>query len=347
MAAGMTPTAIPYLTHVWPVVTGCSPAGEGCWRCYAARLAGTRLRHHPRYQGLAVRVNKDAYEFTGEVRFHADLLDAPLRRRKPSVIGVAFMGDLFHPKVTDEQIDEVFAVMALTPHLTYIVLTKRPERMREYVCEIQRADEMAPGDKRWLTGGHRLGEQIGWPGDLLMLMEHLPGGDENWMFSAGEPGAPAALEWSGDTEEPVIPWPLPNVVLGTSVWDQESADRNIPHLLNTPAACRVVSVEPMIGPVDLSRYVGAREFFSHEQDYSDPSATVITHGALHGIFLGGETGPWARPMNPEWALSDWRQCKEAGVPFYWKSMGDAYEQSDWSYTLQMQATCELPEVMRL
>ena len=291
-------TKIPWCDTTWNPVTGCTPVSEGCTNCYALRMLGRNL---PNHSGPAPT-------------FHPDRLDAPLHWRKPRSVFVCSMGDLFHEAITDEQRDGVFAVMALAPHLTFLALTKRPEQMREYVAGIGHADEMALGDIRWLTGEHRLGEQIGWPGDLLMRMRHLPGRNENWTYRPGEPGAPAALEWSGDAEEPVIPWPLPNLWLGVTVESGAHRDRLI-HLRNTPAAVRFVSIEPMLSPLP----------------------ELVLDG-IDWLILGGETGPGARPMRPEWALDVWRQCKAAGVPFFWKQGSKGIE-----YDAAMTATREYPE----
>lgn len=130
-------------------------------------------------------------------------------------------------------------------------------------------------------------------------------------------------------------WP-DNVWLGVTVWDQASADENIPFLLQTPAAHRFVSIEPMLGPVDLTRmilvssqrrldalrgidftYIGPDE--NGRAMWDDP----VTEGpALDWVILGGETGPGARPMEPDWARRVRDDCAAAGVPFWLKSMGE-------------------------
>ena len=108
-------------------------------------------------------------------------------------------------------------------------------------------------------------------------------------------------------------WPLPNVWLGTSVTNQTDADERIPHLLRTPAAHRWVSVEPMVGPIDLTL---------------DPRAdlnalTGIVAGpddrwpGLDLVICGGQSGQGAVPFDDDWARSLRDQCA-AGVPFYFK-----------------------------
>jgi protein gp37 len=124
-----------------------------------------------------------------------------------------------------------------------------------------------------------------------------------------------------------IAWPLPNVWLGVSVENQESADGRIPLLLRTPAEIRFVSCEPMLGKVDL-RHLPAREDGYGEKDALNGEAYFAGCGSVssqtfHGkhldwVICGGESGPGARPMDPAWARSLRDQCKEAGVSFFMK-----------------------------
>jgi len=107
-------------------------------------------------------------------------------------------------------------------------------------------------------------------------------------------------------------WPLPNVWLGTSVEDQPTADARIPHLLAAPAAVRFVSAEPLLGPVDLTVYM----FGAHQTEETDWIAR-----RLDWLIVGGESGPGARPMHPDWARSLRDQCAAASVPFFFKQWG--------------------------
>lgn len=117
------------------------------------------------------------------------------------------------------------------------------------------------------------------------------------------------------TQEDVAPhpWPLPNVWLGLTVCNQAEADEKIPVLLGTPAAKRFVSVEPMLGPVDLDK----NEFLSPWRSQIDRDLPFIDW-----VICGGETGPGARPMHPDWVRSLRDQCQSAGVPFFFKSWGE-------------------------
>ena len=114
------------------------------------------------------------------------------------------------------------------------------------------------------------------------------------------------LHWQHFDNDPLWPgWPLPNVWLGVTAEDQQRADERIPDLIETPAAVRFVSVEPMLGPVDLTK------LFHTPRDFA---------AGLHWIICGGESGHSARPMQPEWAMSLRDQCREATVSFFMKQM---------------------------
>lgn len=133
---------------------------------------------------------------------------------------------------------------------------------------------------------------------------------------------PHGGEWITDTslitgEVTRYPYPIPNLWLGVTVCNQAEADAKIPVLLQIPAAKRFVSIEPMLGPVDLN----GREFLC--KAWSQGQATIGTY--LDWVICGGETGPGARPMHPEWARSLRDQCQSAGVPFYFKKMGNQKE----------------------
>lgn len=110
----------------------------------------------------------------------------------------------------------------------------------------------------------------------------------------------------------------PNVWLGTTVENQTEADRRIPHLLAAPATVRFLSCEPLLGPVDLTRWSGI-----------EGDGGTMGFG-LDWVICGGESGPGARPMHPDWARSLRDQCVAAGVPFFFKQWGE------WGHTLHMQ-----------
>lgn len=264
----MNETKIEWTEKSWNPLSGCSPVSEGCRNCYARRMA-QRLRGRAGYPA------DDLFRVT----FHPNRLEEPLRMRKPRRIFVCSMGDLFHPDVPDEWIDQVFAVMALCSQHTFQVLTKRPGRMAEY-----------------LRGG-REGDIDLWGGRWPSAMHIIVG------------------------ESSPTAFPLRNVWIGTSIEDQRTADVRISHLLRTPAAVRFVSVEPMLGPVDLIR-AGLRPAWKAERG-TPPMRPLGTN--IDWVICGGETGPGARPMHPDWPRSLRDQCQAAGVPFFFKKMGSVYK----------------------
>lgn len=101
------------------------------------------------------------------------------------------------------------------------------------------------------------------------------------------------------------PWPLPNVWLGVSCENQQTADERIPLLLQTPAAVRFVSAEPLLGPID----------------FHSPVLEVDSDDYIDWVIVGGESGSGARPMDVAWARSIVRQCQAAQVPVFVKQLG--------------------------
>lgn len=275
-------THIEWTDATWQPITGCSVVSPGCTNCYAMKLAGARLQHHPSRAGLT-RDTKAGPVWTGEVRFNEQWLDQPLRWKRGRRIFVCAHGDLFAEGVPDEWIDRVFAVMALAPQHKFQVLTKRAQRMRDYL--------EAFSDDHWL------------PPRLMQLANFIP--------------APMALD-----EPPE--WPLDNVWLGVSVEDQARADERIPPLLVTPAAKRFISAEPLLGPIDLTNldHLGTlRRDHIHGISAISPYNRTL-RGVLDWVIVGGESGPHARPMHPDWARSLRDQCQAAGVAYFFKQWGE-------------------------
>lgn len=301
-------TKIEWTDATWNPVTGCSVVSPGCTNCYAMKLAGGRLRNHPSREGLTM-ATKAGPVWNGQVRFNEDWLRDPLRWRKPRMIFVCAHGDLFHEAVPDQWIDRVFAVMALCPQHTFQVLTKRPERMRAYVSEVKAT---------WCDRGSST------PGSERIHEAALALTSEEWL-----------------PETPGL-WPLPNVWLGVSVEDQARANERVPILLDTPAAVRWISAEPLLGPVDLTEL---RQFNPSGKPWIDGLRGLVTRGdylarspsecsmntstripgelpSIDWIVAGGESGRDARPMHPDWARSLRDQCVAAGVPFLFKQWGE-------------------------
>ena len=209
---------IEWTDATWNVVTGCTKVSPGCDNCYAETFA-------ERWRGKAGHHFENGFDIT----LRPERLTIPMRWRKPRRVFVNSMSDLFHKDIPDEYIARVFAVMALTPQHTYQILTKRHGRMRSVI-----------------GGPCPCGHQPG---------EHLRSAMA-WAVSEANPDRIPGLP--DDAEHRVYhetPWPLPNVWLGVSVEDQQRAQLRIPALVETPAAVRFLSCEPLLGPVDLTEWM--------------------------------------------------------------------------------------------
>jgi protein gp37 len=214
----MSASKIEWTEQTWNPVTGCTKISPGCKHGYAERMA-------LRLQAMAAPGDARGFELT----LHADRLDQPLGRKKPTVYFVGSMADLFHDDVPDAFIDQVLAVARQTPRHTYPILTQRAERLAAFF-----ASRSVPN----------------------------------------------------------------NVWLGVTVEDRRHGLPRIDHLRRVPARARFLSVEPLLedlGPLDL--------------------------GGIGWVLVGGESGPAARPMRPEWALAVRDRCRATGVAFLSKQWG--------------------------
>lgn len=297
-----TKTDISWTDATWNPVIGCSHVSEGCRNCYAENIArrfefGDNGTDHGYYYDVVAAGKWNGRTVRRRTKFN------PLTARKPRTIFVCSMGDLFHESVPDEWIDEVMAVVAMTPQHRYMILTKRPERMARYFD----------------AGSDREFRAIRIMTTLDMFQDEFMDSPK-YNFSLEERQDNAAIKIAQPNG-----WPLSNLALGVSVENQATADERIPLLLQTPAAYRFASYEPALGPVDLR--------FLHPSDAAtEINALEGTHGLLRPhdgvcdkldlVICGGESGPKARPMHPDWARSMRDQCRDAGVPFHFKQWGE-------------------------
>lgn len=301
-------THIPgYKPETWNPTTGCTRVSAGCDHCYAVpmtrRLSGIAATRE-KYSGL---VNEGKHHFNGRVKMHWDSLTLPGTWTKPRAVFVNSMSDLFHEQVSDDFIRDVFVVMGMYPEHIFMILTKRPER-------------------------------------LARVLNNLSGYQSEMKTRI----VVNSLRRRADGKRVEAPWPLPNVWLGVSVEDQKTADERIPYLLKTPAAVRFLSCEPLLGSLDirLCLYPHRRmncpkcnemhiDYGPHRHhlcmhcgerwDGGDTATGSMEHNEYRQIdwlICGGESGPDARPMHPEWARSLRYQCQEAGVPFFFKQWGE-------------------------
>lgn len=280
----------------WNAITGCDKISPGCKHCYAEEIA-------------------DRYGRSFEAQMVPEHLCHPLRWQRPRRIFVASVSDVFHKNFTNEYIAAQFGVMAAAPRHTFLLLTKRAERMLEWfkwVC--------AAAIARGMPIAAFCFEQA--------QANCLP--DDVKKISSSEViNAARAAEW-----------PLRNLQLGVSAEDQENADKRIPLLLKCPASSYWVSAEPLLGPIDFDMArceVHDREFiadgingqycsecaadgWSGELSYGhwlDPCGGVDQRG-INWIVVGGESGARPREMELAWAIHIAQSCKERGVAIYVK-----------------------------
>jgi len=210
-------SAIEWTEATWNPVTGCTKTSPGCQNCYAERMA-LRLQ----------AMGQPNYRRGFEVSLHPRTLRLPLTWKKPQMVFVNSMSDLFHEEVPLDFIHKVFDAMHQARWHCYQILTKRSERLVEL--------------------------------------------------------------------DPVLPW-TPNIWMGVTVENADSTFR-IDHLRKAHAAVKFLSLEPLLSPIPRLDLDG-----------------------IDWVVVGGESGPGARPMEPEWALQVRDRCREAGVPFFFKQWG--------------------------
>lgn len=224
----------------------CTKVSEGCQNCYAERM-NKRFGNGKPFDATPTEFVLDEKQ-----------LDKPLHWKKPRMIFVCSMGDLFHEDVPHSAIQKVLYRVRMAKQHTFLVLTKRPDRMRAF------------------------------------FMQYYVQGF------------------------------IPNLWLGVTAENQKRADERIPILLQIPAAKRFVSVEPMLGPVDLRLMRSDRRIHILEKANYFPG---VKHSGRYSnkiswVICGGESGPGARPTNIEWFRNLRDQCQAASVPFFFKSWGD-------------------------
>jgi protein gp37 len=293
-------SAIEWTDATWNPTTGCDRVSPGCANCYAVPQA-------KRNQAMARALGKhvaaeDPYMRDGDPRtsgpgfglqMHRARLYLPLGWTRPRRIFVDSMSDLFHPEVTDGFLARVWDVMGRAPWHTFQILTKRPERMREWVT-------------RWAdrTGDELVTDWSRERGPDVTRARYSSGRGQLFADLQADLGAPP--EGSAypiyDWMEGQRYWPrvLPNVWLGTSVENARWRTR-IDELRQTPAAVRFLSCEPLLGPLN--------------------DDGELDLDGIGWLIAGGESGPEHRPVDPDWIRQLRDECIRQGVPFLFKQWG--------------------------
>lgn len=307
-------TNIEWCDHTFNPFIGCTKVSPGCDNCYAEHLMDTRMhkvvwgpkgervrtgekywRQPLKWERQAAAHQRAWESFKAE---YPGMTDAELiakgftKPRRPRVF-CASLADVFDNAVPTEWRADLFGLIMKTPHLDWLLLTKRIGNVKPMLAE------MVHGSDPDLS--------------LLDMM------------------------------------PLPNVWLGITVVNQEEADRDIPKLVYTPAAVRFLSMEPLLEAVDLrciphgegemnvlkpSTWEEAidqwrdtdEDWVAQFEDWYSVNLsdghTGLMHPRIDWVIAGGESGPGARPMHPDWVRSLRDQCEATGVPFLFKQWGE-------------------------
>ena len=218
-----TNSSIEWTEATWNPVTGCDKVSPGCAHCYAERMA-------KRLHGMGQPNYRNGFQLT----LQPQMLELPLRWKKPRRIFVNSMSDMFHSDVPLDFIQAAFDVMRRAHWHEFQVLTKRAERLTE------------------------IDRELVWPA---------------------------------------------NVWMGVSVENARLLHR-VQHLTGTRARVKFLSLEPLLGPL--------------------PDLTL---DGIDWVIVGGESGPRARPMKPEWVFEIRDACERFGVPFFFKQWGGVFKKS--------------------
>ncbi len=261
----MENSEISWTHHTFNPWWGCVKVSPGCANCYAETLS-KRFDHN--IWGPAKVTDRRLFSdkhWNEPLKWNRKAKQAGERHR----VFCASMADVFedHSQVLEARV-RLLDLIVQTPHLDWLLLTKRPENINRMIEEATGFSESSM-----------------------------------WFHAVGN-----------------------HVWIGTSVESQATADLRIPYLLQVPADVRFLSMEPLLGPVDL-RHIHYENLV--EIDALHGTCGVIrphlgSYEKVHWVIVGGESGPGARPMHPEWAMSLRDQCQDAGVAFHFKQWGEWY-----------------------
>lgn len=286
---------INWATTTWNPLRGCARVSAACKSCYAEAVAARFSGPGQPFEGL---VHPTTRGWNGIIKLFPEKLSEPLRWTRPRLIFVNSVSDLFGAE--DDEIAAIFGAMALASTHTFQTLTKRHAQMRAWF-------------------------------DWLHDRAPSPSGKIAYCIAQLERYQPGASK--GRT--PPSAWPLANVWLGVTVEDQENANARVPVLLTCKAAVHWVSAEPLLGPIDFTRIEAA----PRPDTGAEISLDALTGDAwtdrgtamqvnlraasrLDLVVVGGESGPQARPMHPDWARQIRDACLAAGTRYHFKQFGE-------------------------
>ena len=264
----MKNTAIEWAHHTFNPWIGCTKVSPACDHCYAENLMDSRM-HVVQWGAGQPRKRTSVRNWNDPLRWNAEAERLGVRYR----VFCASLADVFDNEVPPLWRQDLFELIGRTPHLDWLLLTKRI-------------------------------------GNAKTMM------------------ADALSAWPGANRAGMI-WQLPNVWLGATICNQAEAGRDIPKLLATPARVRFLSIEPLLGPIDLRPWLdrcdrGSRPGPGGVGGVMCAECGGNGHGCtrLDWVIVGGESGTHARPMHPDWVRSLRHQCERAEVAFLFKQWGE-------------------------
>ncbi|MBB6106457.1 protein gp37 [Paraburkholderia bannensis] len=281
-------SSIEWTDHTFNPWSGCAKVSPGCDHCYAEQLMDKRL-HKVVWGPGETRVRTSATNWRQPIHWNAAHASFFAKHGRRQRVFCSSLADVFDNAVDPEWRVDLFRLIAKTPNLDWLLLTKRIGNARAMLNDV--VGELSCGVNTW--------DERAWPG----------------------------------------------VWIGATIVNQTEADRDIPKLLDTPAHVKFLSMEPLLGPVDIRDYLtpgwphcatGFIQDARYEPGYcatcaghvSDPIHLAAMHECVDWVIAGGESGPHARPMHPVWALDLHAQCATAGVPFLFKQWGEWLPRAD-------------------
>lgn len=303
-------TKIEWTDATWQIITGCSVISPGCRKCYAMRLAGTRLRNHPSRAGLT-EMTKAGPVWNGEVRYNSEWLEQPLHWSKPRQVFVCAHGDLFHAKVRRAWLVEIFAVMAIAKRHTFQVLTKRADIMAAIIGDPTFVDEVwmaMPTIDNSSDGCARPEWPLPnvWCGVSVEDQRHAEERIPHLLVT------PAAIRWI--SAEPLL-GPINLRSLQYESGDLLPEPMRVNEERCSLDALRGVTIWPGCHYISPSIKTDARIIGGELYQSSGEGRK------LDWVVTGGESGLDPHPMHPAWEEAIRLQCGAAGVAYFRKQWG--------------------------
>lgn len=305
----MNNTKIAWTNKTWNPITGCNAVSDGCKNCYAKKV-------HERFYDTPFN----------EIMFHPDRLIEPIKAKKEVVVFVGSMTDIFHESISDDLIDEVFHAMMRSFNVTFQVLTKRPQRMKEYIDGL-----IKDGSRRLSTTYYKppltaveVGFERSWQNSL------------KWEARDFEDDAHSFIYGSVDKK------PFFNVWFGVTAENQKEVESRVPLLLQSKVSHRFLSAEPLLESIDLENIINPGNYNLNAlsgkiEELDNAFKNLYTQNNMTNkidwVIVGGETGAKSavRQMKPQWVHSLYEQCIRNKTSFFFKQWGAFKPNEQYTY----------------